>query len=127
VVEVYRELVTVSYSMQGEPAAFLWDVHEATIQPGLRPGLFLADGRVEVRPAILGTNRLSPNGTYMTISVIATVAAPPIRVAICANGINSKRRAALSMATSPVPPIAARVMMTMAPSTGLSPHPIDMK
>jgi hypothetical protein len=76
--------------------------------------------------ALINQNIVRPK-RYMTNSAVATVAAPPTRVAICANGIKSKRRAALSMAMSPVPPIAARATQTMAPSTGLIPHQIDMK
>ena len=46
------------------------------------------------------------------------VIAPPIRVAICANGISCMRFAAVRIATSPVPPWPARQAMTIAVSIG---------
>src|SRR5450631_344809 len=53
-----------------------------------------------------------------TISTVVTVIAPPIRVAICANGIRVMRLAAVRMATSPVPPWPLWQAFTMAASMG---------
>ena len=52
------------------------------------------------------------------ISVTVTTIAPPIRVAICANGINCIRFAAVRIATSPVPPCPLWQAFTIAVSIG---------
>lgn len=52
------------------------------------------------------------------MSTSVTVIAPPMRVATCANGINTIRLAAVRMATSPVPPCPLCVALMMAVSTG---------
>jgi hypothetical protein len=49
---------------------------------------------------------------------IVTVTAPPMRVAICAKGINSIRLAAVKIATSPVPPWPLWQAFTIADSMG---------
>src|ERR1035438_5053172 len=53
-----------------------------------------------------------------TISTVVTVIAPPIGVAIWANGISVMRLAAVRMATSPVPPWPLWQAFTMAVSMG---------
>src|SRR5215475_12777926 len=63
-----------------------------------------------------------PNPPYTirdsTISVSVTVMAPPIRVAIWANGISCMRLAAVRMATSPVPPCPLWQALMIAVSIG---------
>src|SRR5262249_21758789 len=55
------------------------------------------------------------------IRVMVTVMAPPMRVAIWANGINCMRLAAVRMATSPVPPWPLWQAFTIAMSMGYMP------
>src|SRR5882672_6852843 len=53
-----------------------------------------------------------------TISTSVTVIAPPIRVAIWANGMSCMRSAAVRMATSPVPPCPLWHALMIATSIG---------
>src|SRR6476646_7192402 len=55
---------------------------------------------------------------FNKIVAVTTIAAPPKRVEICANGINSIRFEADKIATSPVPPNPLWHPVTIADSTG---------
>src|SRR5205823_1482011 len=83
---------------------------------------------VQLDPMVLGRRRrqgdapgLAKRRQGVAIGTSVTVTAPPMRVAIWANGISCMRLAALRMATSPVPPWPQRQAATMPTSMGYMP------
>src|SRR5476649_654113 len=86
-----------------------------------RQTLYLSKSIVSAKPLAARWCSDQEKNFANTSNPTATLIAPPIRVAICANGISSIRLPEVRIATSPVPPCPLWQQETIATSIGCSP------